>query len=210
MSIVDVRQQMLVNADPALKYKHRSTKDIKQIIIHCDDWHTDYQTVNAYDIGTQCHVNPGKGCPGFTYTYFIMDDGTTYHCMDLEEVTWHAGMHNWESMAVCLSYRATGNKNTPPFIQMSALYELIANLCLQLHITPDHVLGHRELLGTGYILDHGIKKLRKECPGILINLDMVRAEITKRLQTILAQKKLYNGKIDGIFGPKTKMAFLLA
>jgi hypothetical protein len=209
MAIQDVRSLLLKNSDTTLKYHTRKLSDIKQIVVHCDDSDWTYQQVNAYDISTQCHINPGKGCPGMTYTYFIMPDGTTYYCMDQTEVTWHVGMFNWESLGVCISYKAIGVTTSPPATQLDALVDLLGDLCLQLKVEPKKVVGHRELPGTGYLIINGKKQLKKTCPGMLVDLDNMRTDVAKDIQKKLAAKNLYNGSIDGVFGIKTRTGFLL-
>ena len=75
-----------------------------------------------------------------------------------------------------------------------------------LHIDPDNIKGHRELPGTGYRIVNGVKKLRKTCPGMLVNLDKVRYIVSMAVQRVLKTQGLYQDKIDGIFGPISEKA----
>ena len=80
-------------------------------------------------------------------------------------------------------------------------------ICLKLGLTPDKVVGHRELKGTGWTMFKGSKKLRKTCPGNRVDLDFLRENIAKYMQARLGVLDCYKGKIDGSFGPKSKQAF---
>jgi N-acetyl-anhydromuramyl-L-alanine amidase AmpD len=195
------------NPNPRRRYKKRKLKKISKLVLHCDDWDADIMTIANYDVTPhpQHHISK-KGCPGFTYHYFIEKDGTVKYAMDLKEITWHAGNHNGKSIGVCIRYRATGNPNPPPKVQLTALQKLLARLCLDLCIDPDNIKGHRELFGTGYKVVNGKKKLRKTCPGMLVNLDEMRYVVSMAVQQVLAGLGLYTGRIDGDFGPKSEAA----
>ena len=74
---------------------------------------------------------------------------------------------------------------------------------------PDSVVGHRELKGTGWVLFKGSKKLRKTCPGIHVDLDLLRTNVSKYMQIVLGINDFYHGSIDGIFGPNSNKALTL-
>jgi N-acetyl-anhydromuramyl-L-alanine amidase AmpD len=93
-----------------------------------------------------------------------------------------------------------GQDEAPTDIQYKTLIEHCVTLCLYMKILPKNVIGHREVPGMCIILGNGSKKYKKECPGMKIDLDKMRNEISCRLQRRLWSEELYNGKIDGIFG----------
>lgn len=204
MEIKDVRDKVIWHPDLTYRYQTRSYSAIKKIILHCDDSQSTWEAINRYDIGPN-HIS-SRGCPSFTYNYFISRDGTVSYCMDASWITWHAGNHNGNSLGVCLSYKATGATNPPSTLQMTVLTPLLTKLCLDLGIDPDNILGHRELEGTGYNIINGVKKLRKECPGMLISMSKIRYTVAKEVQKVLAQAGLYDGSIDGMFGAKSEAA----
>jgi len=207
MRIADVRSKMPQNPNPKRRYKRRKLKKISKIILHCTDGDFSLMGIAKYDVTPRPdhHISP-KGCPGFTYHYFIEKDGLIKFTMDHELITWHAGKFNGNSVAVCMRYRSTDNPNPPPKEQLTAAYTLLTKLCLDLCIDPDNILGHRELPGTGYNMVNGVKKLRKACPGMLVNMDKVRYIVACAMQKILSSLGHYTGKIDGVFGKKSEAA----
>ncbi len=207
MLINDIRPQIPKNPNPKLRYKRRKLGKITNLIVHCDDWDTDIMTIAKYDVtpNPNHHISRA-GCPGCTYHYFIEKDGMILQCMDLEDITWHAGDFNGISAGICIRYRATNNPNPPPDAQLLALQKLLAKLCLDLCIDPDEIKGHRELPGTGYQIINGKKKLRKTCPGMLVSLSKIRYIVSMSIQQVLKGLGLYSGTIDGDFGPLSENA----
>ena len=206
--VIDLRGKLPVNPNPKRKYKRRKLSKIKKLVLHCDDWDTDIFTIAEYDVtpNPKHHISK-KGCPECTYHYFIEKNGDVMQCVDLNKISWHAGNHNGKSAGVCMRYRATGNKYPPPIHQLEAAESLLAYLCLKLGVDPDNVYGHRELYGTGWLYGpKGIRKLRKTCPGLLVNMDLVRYNVAIKVQKVLKDNHFYNSKIDGIFGPKSEAA----
>jgi hypothetical protein len=41
-------------------------------------------------------------------------------------------------------------------------------------VGADRVLGHRELEGSGYVVEDGVRVQRKECPGLAVDMDEFR------------------------------------
>ena len=80
----------------------------------------------------------------------------------------------------------------------------MGKLCLELCLLPSNIRGHRELKMTGWIPGpKGSRRLRKTCPGMLIDLDKFRRSVSTYMQIVLKDAGVYNGSIDGIFGLKT-------
>lgn len=207
MKFIDIRDKMLKNPDPKRRYKKRKLKKIKKIVFHCDDWDKDLWETAYYDVtpNPDHHIST-KGCPGFTYHYFVEKVGTVFYCEDINKITWHAGNHNGKSIGICMRYNATGNSNPPPEEQLLAAQELMTRLCLDLGIDPDNIYGHRELYGTGYKIVNGVKKLKKTCPGMLVSMSKTRYIVSMSVQQVLAGLGHYAGTIDGIFGRKSEAA----
>ena len=89
---------------------------------------------------------------------------------------------------------------------MTALHVRCGELCLDFNLTPDKVVGHRELKGTGWVMFKGSKTLRKTCPGINVDLELMRYDISRYMQIVLGTNGFYTAAVDGIFGPKSKEA----
>jgi N-acetyl-anhydromuramyl-L-alanine amidase AmpD len=213
MRLIDVRSSLPLNPNPRRRYKRRKLKKITKIVIHSTGTgEPNLVPLARYDVTPRPdhHISP-KGCPGFTYHYYVgrdegQGDPNIFFTSDLENITWHAGKHNKNSIGVCMKYKYQGNPNPPSDGQLQALYRLLVHLCLELKIDPDNIRGHRELRGTGYKIVNGVKKLRKPCPGMLVNMDALRNIIARGVQTVLKTTGYYNRRVDGIFGPLSEKA----
>jgi len=180
-SIEDISKILPVN--PALRPKLRQVNEIDRLVLHCTDapptW--DVFACARYDIGPN-HIS-AQGCPTITYAYFVNADGSVQKCLSSEIVSWHVGNWNRRSLGVVLAYRATGNSSPPPTPQLEAASRLFAMLCKDLRLTPEaNAVGHRELLGTGYNVVNGKPVLRKQCPGLKVDLDAFRQDVAQRLK----------------------------
>lgn len=198
------------------KPKKRDLASIKKIVVHTTDWNIQPLELAKYDIGPN-HID-STGCPSITYHYYIGKSGEVFRTADEKWITWHAAMHNSNSLAICLAYKTdplfeSGKTKVPspdkvPTPEMfESLIELLAHLCKQLKVDPREIWGHRELLGTGFILAKGHKQLRKTCPGMSIDLDDLRNEVAAKLQYEMKTLGFYLGRVDGIWGPKSQLAF---
>jgi N-acetyl-anhydromuramyl-L-alanine amidase AmpD len=208
MQIKDVRSSLPLNPNPKRRYETRDIKDITKIALHCTGpGAPELMPLARYDITPRPdhHISP-LACPGFTYHYYI-DEDIVYYTSSLENITWHAGTHNKNSIGVCMRYKSKDNPNPPSKKQLQAVYDLLVHLCLKLGITPDRIRGHRELWGTGWKMVNGTKKLRKTCPGLLVDLHQMRYTVSRGIQKFLVKTKLYKGPVDGDFGPKSIKAF---
>jgi len=213
-----------LSVNPKKKYHSRSLSKIDMIVIHATDRDWDIQTLNKYDVEGRIylgndkwdinHIN-SRGLPAITYHDVIMRDGTMNQCLDLKTVSWHAGGFNTRSLAIALMYEATnpdtkrpgvGSRFTPTDKQLAALYLRARDHLLNLGLDPSAIVGHRELKGTGWFWRKGHKQLRKTCPGLNVDMDLVRHKVTRKVQLWLRQKDLYDGKIDGIWGSKSEKA----
>jgi len=194
---------------PTKRYKTRPISKIKRIVVHTTDWATTPEKIAEYDIGPN-HISD-SGCPAITYHEMIGTTGELYSTLPYEEVSWHVGMWNPGSLAIALSYRCSNKKGddvyAPKRVLLRALEMRCGEICLNLGLTPDRVVGHRELKGTGWTMFKGSKRLRKTCPGIRVDLDKVRRNVARYMQIVLGADGFYTGGIDGLFGPKSIRAF---
>lgn len=218
MSVLDLTGELVQH--PTKMPKPRALKSIKKVVVHTTDWKNLIpQELAKYDIGPN-HIS-STGCPTITYHFFIEQDGTVYQTADANIVTWHAALHNADSLAVCLNYKTdpvwerkpVGDappkpENTPSLEMYVALEKLLAEICLSLKLPPSAVVGHRELPGTGFILAKGHKQLRKTCPGMSVNLDFLRTRVAAEMQKELKRHGLYTGDIDGLWGKRSSAALL--
>lgn len=204
-------------------YKTRDLSKINKIVVHCTDRDWTLVRLAMYDI-TPYYIVDGKkvynhidptGLPAITYHDVIMKDGKPYHTLPYNEVSYHAGGYNTGSIAVALMYRVTDHvtgKDTfaPTDKAIKTLQCHLGKLCLQFGLTPDRVFGHRELKGTGWFFNsQGSKRLRKTCPGMQVDLDLLRTHVAKYMQLVLLMKGFYKGRIDGDFGKKSRAALAL-
>jgi N-acetylmuramoyl-L-alanine amidase len=158
----------------------RESSSIDTIVLHCTampDWNV-WRTAR-YHTGPN-HIS-AEGCPTIAYAYFVEPDGLTYRCLPHEVRSWHAGPWNERSIGVCMAYEGGGSR--PPAQQLTAAARVCAMLAIDLGLSPDRVVGHRELEGTGYVIANGERIERKECPGKAVDMDAFRrvvAEIIER------------------------------
>jgi len=202
--MVDIRRT--IPRHTTRKWKTRN--EVDTIIVHTSA--SDNQDPNKtarYHVtsGPQNHLSK-RGAPSISYHDFVAKDGTVYHCNSYTDITWHTKGWNNRGVGVALAFK--GQLGHPPdSVQFRALKEHLVVLCLYMKILPKDIRGHRE--GPGMILGvlgKGSKKYKKSCPGWGINLDALRDDVTRCLQRRLASEGLYRGKIDGLFGKKSKAA----
>jgi len=76
---------------------------------------------------------------------------------------------------VCIAYEASDEP--PPNEQLAAAVDVCLMLLRDLELTPDRILGHRELEGSGYVVEGDHKVQRKECPGRAVDMDGFRSAV---------------------------------
>jgi N-acetyl-anhydromuramyl-L-alanine amidase AmpD len=94
--------------------------------------------------------------------------------------SWHVGPWNERAIGVCLAYEA--EDSPPPAAQLAAAADLCAWLAADLGLSWERVLGHRELEGTGYVLEGGVRVQRKECPGRAVDMDEFRRRVASAME----------------------------
>lgn len=201
--VIDIRRSL-----PRHKKRKWAKRDnVSRIIVHttASNNQDPYKTAHYHITpGPQNHLSK-RGAPGIAYHDFITKAGEVYHCNDYQDSTWHCGVWNKSSVGVCMAFRGQDNVSPTPQ-QAKALEEHLTILCLYLKILPKRIRGHREVPGMVTILGNGSKKWKKTCPGLAVDLDKLRRDVTLRLQRRLSAENLYKGRIDGIFGPKSRAA----
>lgn len=201
-------------------YKRRERSDIELVVVHTTDWETTPEKVAAYDIrpftmykGKKIwnHISK-KGCPAITYHEMVTDD-SIYATLDYEEESWHVGNWNPKAIGVAMMYRCTvkGSKQqlAPSDNMLRLTQTRCGDICLELGLNPRAIVGHRELKGTGWFWSKGSKKLRKSCPGKMVDLDLLRHNAALYMQVKLKCAGFYTGDIDGAFGRLSDAALAL-
>jgi len=201
-------------------YKRRKRSDIKRVVVHTTDWETTPQKIAEYDIAPFTmykgkkiwnHISK-KGCPAITYHEMCTTD-KLWKTLDYEEISWHVGNWNPSSIGLAMIYKCTiadsKDQLAPPDAMLKIVQIRCGDICLELGLTPENVVGHRELFGTGWSWQNGSKRLRKSCPGKRVDLDILRKNIALYMQIKLKLAGYYSGIIDGDFGPLSKAALEL-
>jgi len=171
--VIDLWNTLPVN--PSRKYTTRRYKDIEYIVVHCidaEDWTA--QKLNNFCTGIDCtpddfsdDLKYPRHEPTCSYHDYFRQDGTWYHMVDYHVKTWHVGRWNRKCIGVALEYIPRPNHYpSDPMMQTLVEYLAIAIFCLS--ISPQKIIGHREVPGTP-----------KECPGKLINLDDLRESVNE-------------------------------
>jgi N-acetyl-anhydromuramyl-L-alanine amidase AmpD len=210
---VDVKEAVDLTEElarhPTKVYTKRALSKIKRIVVHTTDWTTTPQKIAEYDIEPN-HISE-TGCPGITYHDMVGSNGQLYHTLPYEEVSWHVGMWNLGSLGIALTYRCSNKKGEDVYAPKRKLLHTLetrcGDICLKFGLTPDKVVGHRELKGTGWFMSKGSKRLRKTCPGLKVDLDIVRQNVARYMQIVLGANGFYTGSVDGLFGPQSRRAF---
>ena len=208
-------------------YRTRPVSKIKRIIVHCTDRDWTVHQVAEYDVLgkltytrkvdgeliTDVNHISDTGLPGITY-HDSISENTIYRTLPYNESSYHAAGYNSTSIAVAMLYRvtdpATGQDTFAPTDRMLKLTQCrVAELCLLFGLTPDKIQGHRELKGTGWAFIRGRKRLLKTCPGMQVDLDLMRFNAAKYMQIHMKLASTYNGDIDGLFGKRSIAALQL-
>jgi N-acetyl-anhydromuramyl-L-alanine amidase AmpD len=171
----DISRVLPVNRDPEI----RDEAGIDTVVLHCTampGWNV-WETARYHTSSN--HISP-DGCPTIGYAYFVEPDGLMYRCLPRAVRSWHVGPWNDRAIGVCLAYDA--GEEAPPDEQLEAAADLCADLVRELGLEPRRVLGHRELEGTGVVVEGGRMVQRKECPGKAIDMDRFRRMVADALE----------------------------
>ena len=103
------------------------------------------------------------------YTFIIRVDGSIDQCLSLKDTGPHAKRWNTESVSIALIGDFT--KHEPTEEQWLSLIEL----CIELASYGLTIHGHTELPGSS-------SDPAKQCPGPLLDLDALRAEVAFRVE----------------------------
>lgn len=200
--LVDIRAT--IPRHPTRKWRTRDSADT--IVVHTTASNNQEPSKTArYHIkpGPQNHLSK-RGAPCVAYHDMLAKDGLVSHCNDYSDITWHTKGWNGRAVSVALMFKGQTGE-TPVPVQLLALKEHLVVLCLYLKILPDRIKGHREGPNMTF-WSRGAVRYKKTCPGMGIDLDALRDEVTRRLQRRLNAEGLYRGKIDGDFGRKSRAA----
>lgn len=158
----------------------RDVSGIDTVVLHCTampGWNV-WETAR-YHTGPN-HISD-EGCPTIAYAYFIEEDGLAYKCLPHAVRSWHVGPWNDRAIGVCMAYAAGGEP--PAEAQLEAAAEVCAQLVLELGLSAGSVMGHRELEGSGFVVERGRRVQRKECPGAAVDMDEFRKRVAGILES---------------------------
>jgi N-acetylmuramoyl-L-alanine amidase len=109
------------------------------------------------------------------YHRYIEEDGEVMLGRPDEEIGAHAGGFNEHSLGVCVSGHGDFERFNSK--QLSSLVRQLATWCRTYHLLSTHCIGHRETD------EHGGPAVSKTCPGVLIDMDVIRELVRARLET---------------------------
>jgi len=222
MPAIDISKKLPVHK--IRKPKRRGLDAINTVVVHTTNSTSSIQALANYAVSPYMIYKGEKiwnhvtrlGGPTFFYHDIIKSTGNTFHCVDYENITFHAGNYNNRSIAIALHYIAQGVRRdgvvqhfTPTDEALNSLYARAGNICLDLCILPKNVIGHREVPKSGFIWYRGSKVLIKSCPGSLVSMVEVRFNITRYVQQELKDKGFYSARVDGDFGKLSQRAWVL-
>jgi hypothetical protein len=212
----DYRHLTLVDPHKKLLLREANANNITKVVMHCTDapsWSP--QRLSEFFVTE-------RQFPICAYHYYIMAD-KIYQMVGENVITYHAAPYNTNSVCFSVDFFASNyearNIKILPEVYDNAL-KVATYLCLKYKVQPKNLFGHRELWQTGWDWspNHDKKVLRKICPGLTIDLDVFRYQVSRMIQEFLNSfcpetgrwEKGFDGKfvtVDGIFGPKTIKAF---
>lgn len=152
-------------------------RTIRYVVVHSSD--TSDKQGKAVDATLESmrryHIEH-NGWNDIGYHYVIRMNGDVEYGRALAVEGAHVGGFNAETIGICCS----GDGDVLPFTaaQRRTLAKLCAKLCQEYGLTAHSVIGHREAD------EHGAPEVLKRCPGTLINLDAIRADVQLELDTL--------------------------
>jgi len=215
--LIDISKEL-----PVHKYrtpKKRELTSINRIVVHTTNSDASIRALAKYAVSPFTTFNGEKiwnhvtklGAPTFFYHGLITSTGGTFHCVDFENITFHAGNYNNRSVAIAINYvsKLGDNYFKPTEEAFNSLYSRVAEMCLDLGIEPKNVIGHREVPDSGWFWYKGSKRLRKECPGRMVSMVEIRHRVMRHIQQEMQKKGFYSASVDGIWGPRSEYAWVL-
>lgn len=202
-----------------MRWTRRSPGILRGAVVHQTAGGDDFDALARYHTGRN-HITAGlaaghpfkDGLPSVAYTFFINKRGAVFLANDIEAVTWshgdrlELGDENELFMSICLGgkFRAKGwpaGTEDPTAAQHHALFRLWDLLAGEFDFTALDLYGH-----------HHFGK--DTCPGDTVRswIEARRASITdlpndaESRQRALARLGYYKGAIDGMFGPRSRIA----
>jgi N-acetyl-anhydromuramyl-L-alanine amidase AmpD len=108
------------------------------------------------------------------YHWYVEEDGLGQRGREDHEIGAHVGGFNLGSLGLCVS----GHGDFQPWndAQIDEVIRKCAAWCRTYRVPVENVIGHREAPA------HGAPPVHKTCPGVLVELDDIRARLAKRLQ----------------------------
>lgn len=151
-------------------------RHVDYIVVHTAgayDWRNKRVVHQRMEVIRDYHIRH-NGWDDIGYHAYIEEDGGILRGRHDEQVGSHVGGFNQRSLGICVS----GHGDFAPFnaAQMSTLVLQCAAWCRAHHAPAAHVLGHRETD------EHGGPPVTRTCPGILVDMDEIRARVLAQLE----------------------------
>jgi N-acetylmuramoyl-L-alanine amidase len=115
-----------------------------------------------------------KGWTTLGYHRYVEKDGAVREGRPDSTTGAHAAGFNATTLGICCS----GHGDVEPFntAQMLGLLHQIVIWCRKYNLTPDRVIGHSETD------DHGGPPVYKTCPGLMVDMALIRALVANKLE----------------------------
>lgn len=210
----DLRNQLATNPR-GKRWRRRNPRRTHGVVWHQAMSEGSVEQIALYHTGNESHLYPG-GVESIAYTFAIRPDGQVIICNDLDQATWsqgdkdRRGDENKEFIAVLFigKFLPAAQGSEP------SIHQLMSGLILW------RVL--KDLLSWNENSLHGHFEFGKDaCPGNFLKSIISISNMKKQPETaaelptieerqkILASMGFYRGKIDGIWGAKSRVALTM-
>ncbi len=202
------------------KWRRRSIKGLKGMVWHQELGWGSVEAVARYHTGKNSHLCKG-GAESISYTFAIRRDGQIILCNDLNKATWSQGYkgrkgdENAEFIGVMFEGMFHGQNITDSSAGEPNFQQMLSAMILW-HVCKELWNWHEDDLYGHHIFD------KPACPGDTLQtvINAIRINSTqeqqvtydfrtgKGRQQALKALDYYKGKVDGIWGPRSRGALI--
>ena len=213
---VDLRGKLVTNAN-AKRWRKRKVEELKGMVWHQALGWGSVENVAKYHTGPDSHLAKG-GVESIAYSWAVRTDGQIALCNDLDRAVWSQGYagrpgdENAEFLSVMFAGLFHGPGVTDPSAGQPTDAQLVAGLLLWRTCAALWGWSGEDLYGHYHFG-------KPACPGNTLQgvIECMRTNVAKPKrdfssvkgrQKALKDLGFYNGRVDGIWGPRSRGALI--